>query len=239
MEEITPLFIGGTGRSGTTITLQYLGHHSKIYASEPTEIKILTEKNGFLDLYKNKAIDLEDLKKFYFNFFNKQNFKKEKVKYFADSTPDNIRECHRILDVFSNSKFIHMIRDGRDSGYSEYEIMKGYKFKSHANNPFEGLDFWHRRIKQCFKSLEKIPNEKYINVRLEDLITKNKKNTILNFLNIKEEKSMDMFFKQTMTEDKMSLKKWTSMPNWKEFDKKYNEILKDLKSNNIIIERYY
>jgi hypothetical protein len=52
-----PLFIGGTGRSGTTITLEYLGNHSKIYASDPLEIRLITEKHGLLDLFETKDIN--------------------------------------------------------------------------------------------------------------------------------------------------------------------------------------
>ena len=53
-----PLFVGGTGRSGTTITLKYLGTHSKIYASDPLEIRLLTETNGLLDLFETKNLDI-------------------------------------------------------------------------------------------------------------------------------------------------------------------------------------
>jgi hypothetical protein len=52
-----PLFIGGTGRSGTTIALEYLGNHSKVYASDPLEIRFITEKYGLLDLFETKDID--------------------------------------------------------------------------------------------------------------------------------------------------------------------------------------
>jgi len=51
-----PLFVGGTGRSGTTVCLEYLGSHSKIYASNPIEIRVLTEKHGLLDLFETKNI---------------------------------------------------------------------------------------------------------------------------------------------------------------------------------------
>ncbi len=44
------IFIGGTGRSGTTILSKYLGTHSDIYQI-PFESKFITEKYGTLDLY--------------------------------------------------------------------------------------------------------------------------------------------------------------------------------------------
>lgn len=53
-----PLFIGGTGRSGTTVTLEYLGKHSKVYASNPLELRVLTETGGLLDLFETKNLEL-------------------------------------------------------------------------------------------------------------------------------------------------------------------------------------
>ena len=45
----TPLFTGGTGRSGTTIILNLLSRHPKFHASLPREIKYLTERKGLID----------------------------------------------------------------------------------------------------------------------------------------------------------------------------------------------
>ena len=50
------LFVGGTGRCGTTIVFDYLGNNSKIYPTNKAEIKVLTKKNGLLDLYDNNIV---------------------------------------------------------------------------------------------------------------------------------------------------------------------------------------
>ena len=47
--EFTPLFTGGTGRSGTTIILNLLTRHPKFHASLPREIKYLTDRKGLID----------------------------------------------------------------------------------------------------------------------------------------------------------------------------------------------
>ncbi len=46
----TPIFIGGTGRSGTTVLGDLLNEHSLVRTSEPTEIKFLANRGGFLDV---------------------------------------------------------------------------------------------------------------------------------------------------------------------------------------------
>lgn len=48
--EISPVFIGGTGRSGTTVLGDLLNEHSLVRTSNPTEIKFLANRGGFLDV---------------------------------------------------------------------------------------------------------------------------------------------------------------------------------------------
>jgi len=50
------LFIGGTGRSGTTIAGKLLSRHTEVKLSVPVEIKFLTSGNGLLDLYRDPWI---------------------------------------------------------------------------------------------------------------------------------------------------------------------------------------
>lgn len=44
------IFIGGTGRSGTTIVGQLLGHHPAIVATLPKEVRFITDPGGLLAL---------------------------------------------------------------------------------------------------------------------------------------------------------------------------------------------
>lgn len=44
-----PIFTGGTGRSGTTITGYLIGSHPAVWNTEPIEIRFLTDKGGLLD----------------------------------------------------------------------------------------------------------------------------------------------------------------------------------------------
>ena len=48
--ETSPVFIGGTGRSGTTVLGDLLNEHSLVRTSNPTEIKFLANRGGFLDV---------------------------------------------------------------------------------------------------------------------------------------------------------------------------------------------
>lgn len=48
--EITPIFSGGVGRSGTTIVGRILRRHPDLFAGSPNEIKFITETYGLIDL---------------------------------------------------------------------------------------------------------------------------------------------------------------------------------------------
>lgn len=44
------IFVGGTGRSGTTIIGQLLGHHRDLVATMPKEVRFITDPHGLRDL---------------------------------------------------------------------------------------------------------------------------------------------------------------------------------------------
>lgn len=46
----TPVFSGGTGKSGTTIMGKLLGHHPAVLASRPREVRFVTGQDGLLHL---------------------------------------------------------------------------------------------------------------------------------------------------------------------------------------------
>ncbi|MEY2768512.1 MAG: hypothetical protein RL359_148, partial [Actinomycetota bacterium] len=57
--KVIPVFVGGTGRSGTTVVGDLLGNHSKIRTSTPIEIKFLTNKSGLVDVVFGYSNEIE------------------------------------------------------------------------------------------------------------------------------------------------------------------------------------
>ena len=48
--KVVPVFVGGTGRSGTTVMGDLLGMHPDVRTSTPIEIKFLSNRSGLLDV---------------------------------------------------------------------------------------------------------------------------------------------------------------------------------------------
>lgn len=70
-----PIFVGGTGRSGTTIVGDLLGQHPAVFLSNPTEIKFFANRSGMLDLVFGRKDTFKPIPKFE-NFQSLQKRKK-------------------------------------------------------------------------------------------------------------------------------------------------------------------
>jgi hypothetical protein len=305
----TPLFTGGSGRSGTTIIVNLLKSHPEIHSSLPREIKYLTSRYGLVDLNFGRPIRLEEdfkgvrnnlaarinnrigkrkeelfltflkskwwsetgkkgnprglvqgvteeqlteissrfsssykkdllvtSRQFFYDLSSCQ-FKKDKVRYFADSTPVNTMQAHFIYQLFPDALFINMIRDGRDVAYSVSKESWG------PSDPFKGLKWWGNRVLVSHQSLSQLPNKQHLEIRLEELIVSDRENQylkILNFLGISDHPSVREFFNLEMRPEKMSQGEWKEkVKDPIAFDKEYDKVLSKLKQQGINIKKFY
>ncbi|MFZ9879763.1 MAG: sulfotransferase family protein [Candidatus Nanopelagicaceae bacterium] len=305
----TPLFTGGSGRSGTTIIVNLLKSHPEIHSSLPREIKYITSRYGLVDLNFGRPIKLEeDLKgvrnnlaarinnrigkskeelfltflkskwwkevgkkgnlrglvqgvteeqlteissrfsssykkdllvasrQFFYDLSSCQ-FKKDTVRYFADSTPVNTMQAHFIYQLFPNALFINMIRDGRDVAYSVSKESWG------PSDPLKGLKWWGNRVLVSHQSLSQLPNKQHLEIRLEELIVSDRESQylkILNFLGISDHPSVREFFNLEMRPEKMSQGEWKEkVKDPIAFDREYDKVLLKLKQQGINIKKLY
>ena len=102
-----PIFIGGCGRSGTTLLLSILSSHPTIFAcrKELSLFKYGKEHNG--------RFEPERLDRLYTTILKARIG--NGVTRWCEKTPDNIRYIDRIDSYLQGEyRFIQMIRDGRD-----------------------------------------------------------------------------------------------------------------------------
>jgi hypothetical protein len=304
--DFTPVFIGGTGRSGTTILLNLLNRHPDFHASMPREIKYLTSRHGLIDIALTRPLGIEEnlkakrnnliarvlplLGKSKLSLFEKEllgpwwsetgkkgnqrglvqgitreeleqsletfksGFENDRVsasraffeslaraqmkdgvqKYFGDSTPVNIMQAELINKLLPGSKFIHVIRDGRDVASSVLNEKWG------PNEHFAALDWWKNRIVTGQLALSKIKTENKLELRIEDLVIHQREATLEKikvFLDLPSNKRFDSYFADEILPEKLHAGRWKSEPvNATKFSARYRSILQELSGNGINIK---
>jgi hypothetical protein len=118
-------------------------------------------------------------------------FPKEKTTLIVDKNPLYSPFIPKLIEVFPNAKFIHLIRDYRDNINSS---RKAFKVK----NIIVLAHRWKRYNKTIDKYKEKYTNLFYT-IRYEDLVTDPEKNIleICTFLNISFNQQMSEFYDTT------------------------------------------
>ena len=304
--DFTPVFIGGTGRSGTTILLNLLSRHPDFHGSMPREIKYLTSRHGLVDIALTRPIQLEEnlkakrnnllarmlplLGQSKISLFEREllgrwwsetgkkgnirglvqgisrevleaEFAKFKVdfrvdskrasrdlfeslsraqmkdgvkRYFGDSTPVNIMQADLINKLLPRSKFIHVIRDGRDVASSVLKEKWG------PNEHFAALEWWKKRIVTGQLALSKIKTENKLELRIEDLVIHRREETlerIKSFLELPNHARLEKYFEEEILPEKLHAGRWKSEPvNATKFSAKYQAILQELNENGINIK---
>jgi len=118
-----PIFIGGAGRSGKTLLRVMLDSHPNICCGP--ELKVFTlianlyqhftgPYRPYLEAYGN---NLEDLNGYFRTLILQlvQNFRRNSGKpRWAEKTPHNVLYMTTLGAIFPKSRFLNVIRDGRD-----------------------------------------------------------------------------------------------------------------------------
>jgi hypothetical protein len=155
-------------------------------------------------------------------------------RYFGDSTPVNIMQADLINQLLPRSKFIHVIRDGRDVASSVVRENWG------PNEHFAALDWWKKRIATGQVALSKIKNENKLEIRIEDLVIHHREATLEKikvFLDLPSNKRIDSYFEDEILPEKLHAGRWKSEPvNAEKFSARYQTILQDLSANGIHIK---
>lgn len=179
-----PIFIGGAGRSGTTLLRVILDSHSNI-ACGP-ELKVSTSiaamwynfQTKFNSILKEYDINESDINKIFSDMIlallEKHRVKQNKNRV-AEKSPNNVMIFSHLHNMFPQSPMIHVIRDGRDVITSLLTM----DWVDPNGNPVPytrdiklAAKYWHDTVRTGlnYRNYSDSNRESYFQLKYEDLV---------------------------------------------------------------------
>ena len=234
--KVTPIFILGMPRSGTSLIEQIISNHSKVHGGgELDTLPISVKKSDWIN-----SNDLEKISKKIRNEYLDRISLMTKKKYITDKLPGNFKRIGFILNAFPDSKIIHLQRNPMAICWSNY--------KSNFNSTGMGFTLSQEYTAEyylLYRDLMKFWSERYsekiINVNYENLVENFEEEVKKLFfkLNLKWEKQLYDFHKNERPVETASFMQVRnkiykkSSEQWKSYKKYLTSMINILSSNNV------
>lgn len=175
------IFIGGCGRSGTTLLREMLNRHPAIACGPETSIfglpfDVQNQSVAWSvpkDELDSLASESENIVEYAESFFDRYLLRPYGKPRWADKTPNNVRVLPKLLTWFPRGKFIHLIRDGRDvvcslRHHPRERIVDGRLVPVKRDNPIGQCAT--RWLKDTSAGFAFRGHPRYLEVRYEELV---------------------------------------------------------------------
>ena len=235
--KITPIFILGMPRSGTSLIEQIISNHSEVHGAGELDLLPITVKNSD---WKNSNDFEETLQKIRKNYLEKISLLSNK-NYITDKLPGNFKRIGFILNAIPDSKIIHLERNPMAICWSNYKSnfnSTGMAFT--LNQEFTAM--YYLLYRDLMKFWKEKYSEKIINVNYESFVENFEEEIkkLFDQLNLKWEKQLYDFHKNERPVETASLiqvrskiyKK--SSEQWKNYKKHLKPMTDILSLNNVV-----
>ncbi|NQY86615.1 MAG: sulfotransferase [Colwellia sp.] len=198
-DDISPIFIIGMPRSGTSLVEQILASHSSITGGGELETSLQLLFDELPKLTKvswQKSISMLEpsiiryLKNIY---IEKHASLINTTQYFTDKLPFNFALVGFLMLIFPKAKFIHIYKHPLDSCLSCYkQLFTGGQEYSYQ---LDELALYYKEYVKMIKHWNSINSDNILNISYENLVEFPEKNisSILNFLNLPWQKECLQF----------------------------------------------
>tara|TARA_B100000029_G_scaffold128217_1_gene121767 strand:+ start:382 stop:1965 length:1584 start_codon:yes stop_codon:yes gene_type:complete len=202
---ISPIFLVGFPRSGTTLLDAILSSHKKIKVVEEQPIlrntlTLVPKQNEQNFIVKNKKI----LAQKYIYELNKYiDLKKNKKKVVIDKLPLNIVHMRNIHQIFPESKFICCIRHPLDCILSCF--IQNFELNEAMVNflDLKRTAELYNKIMTIYSNFTEIPEKNIFNIKYEEIVKNYKSNTskLLSFLKLRWNEEMNLYYKKVQNRE--------------------------------------
>jgi len=259
----SPVFIGGSGRSGTTVTLNLLQRHPQFHASLPREIKFLTSRHGLLDLVYTRPFSVEEdlhgyrynvvtralpllgrnqMTYFTSNLFNRwwsEEGKAGKPRGLVQSL--SLEVVEKAHNEFIQTFAVDRTRAAREFFYSlaaaQIEKDALYFGDSTPVNMMHA-DQIHKLLPEArFINVIRDGRDVAVSISKERYEREKTYADLLNFLKLEESEVLSQYFAEQVTPEKLHSGRWRSeVTDSGRFNAKYKALCKKLMSKGIEIK---
>ena len=247
VKTLSPIFLIGFPRSGTTLLDTILRSHPEIDVIEekPTTTDMLNDlhkfTNGNLNNLKNiKNEEIISLQKNYLSSLDKFINKNKSSKIIIDKMPLNIVYIGEIIKIFPNAKFILALRHPCDCVLSCFmQIFKLNDSMANFLSIEDSANIYHL-IMKLWKQYTNSLKINYISIKYEDVITdfNFKIKELLNFLDLEWSDEVLKFYDTAYSRNLINTPSYDqvykpiyseSVYRWKKYEDKLKSILPILK----------
>ncbi len=122
-----------------------------------------------------------------------------------------IAAAPELARIFPQARFVHSVRDGRDSGVSKTALREK---EHHPTDAISGIDFWADRLRRAdlgVKGLAEADRQRLHLISLDELVWADREASyegLLGFLGVDDEPPMREFFDARMTAEAANRGRW-------------------------------
>jgi Sulfotransferase family len=116
-----------------------------------------------------------------------------------------------LAKIFPEARFVHSVRDGRDSGSSKVSLRQK---PHHPTDVVSGMGFWADRLRQAEEGVRRLDpgdRERLRVISLDELVWSDREGAyaeLLEFLGVADEPAMRAFFEAEMSADAAHRDRW-------------------------------